>query len=80
MNELNYCTPSAAQRLRFEIHAVEKFHEYFTRNKFNPRKHTFTCWLWSYTCDSAGNRTGYRLCDLAGEWAKEGRNADKTTT
>ena len=30
-------------------------------------------WLWSYTRDSAGNITGYRLCELVGEFLK-GRN------
>lgn len=40
--------------------------------KKDPGIFTFWAWLFSYYTDSQGNRTGYRLCELAGEFVKKG--------
>lgn len=62
----------AGKWVEFERYAVAKYHEFFEWNKFDWSRDTFTAWLFSYTRDEKGQITGYRLCDLAGEFMTKG--------
>lgn len=80
-NDRTFTTPQDAQDVKDALVRAGKWDKFyaFVTGKFM----IFSCgqgchcemmdWLWSYVYNSAGNITGYRLCELAGEFVKEGR-------
>jgi len=50
----------------FYLHAIGEFGQHRENYRQFFFGEDFTSWLWSYTTDDKGNRTGYRLLELAG--------------
>lgn len=77
-----FSTPQDAQVVKDALMKAGKWGEFceFTLQKYHDTGNVddihepfgWVDWLFSYTRDEKGNVIGYRLCDLAGEWAKEG--------
>ena len=77
-----FCTPQDAQDVKDKMVEKGKWEEFYfyvkrkyvlIANAYPPIDHDVSRWLFSYTTDSQGNRTGYRLCDLAGEFMEVGK-------